>query len=93
MRDALVVIGALGLFGSGWALGSSADPRPDFMLSIDAPVGETRVECVSGCTLIGANDVRNPSAGRMKTYVYSCQGPSVKRCSASAGGWMSGREP
>ena len=60
------------LLGSGWAIGQAQRPEPEFMLSIDAPVGEARIECVSGCQLIGARDVDVPSAGRMKSYTFSC---------------------
>jgi hypothetical protein len=77
---------ALVLLGSGWAVGQARRPTPEFMLSIDAPVGETRIECVSGCQLIGARDVGVPSAGRMKSYTFSCTDPH--RCKGAVGGWL-----
>jgi hypothetical protein len=77
---------ALILLGSGWAVGQAQRPAPEFMISIDAPVGETRIECVSGCQLIGARDVGVPSAGRMKSYTFSCTDPH--RCKGAAGGWL-----
>ena len=76
------------LLGLGWAVGYAQRPAPEFMLSIDAPAGETRVECVSGCQLVGARDLGNPAAGRMKTYMYSCGGTNVDRCRAQAAGWL-----
>jgi hypothetical protein len=77
---------ALVALGVGWSVGYAQRPEPEFMLSIDAPVGETRIECLSGCQLIGARDVGVPSAGRMRTYTFSCTDPH--RCKGAAGGWM-----
>jgi hypothetical protein len=79
---------ALILLGSGWAVGYAQRPEPQFMLSIEAPAGETKLECVSGCQLIGARDVGNPNAGRMKSYTFSCSGPGSHRCKGAAGGWL-----
>ena len=77
---------ALIILGTGWAVGYAQRPEPQFMLSIEAPMGETRIECVSGCQLIGARDVGVPSAGRMKSYTFSCTG--THRCKGAAGGWL-----
>ena len=82
------VAGILILLGLGWAVGYAQRSEPDFMLAIDAPVGETRIECVSGCRLIGARDLANPNADQMKAYSYSCEGVNVQRCSARTGGWL-----
>ena len=76
------------LLGLGWAVGYAQRPEPEFMLSIDAPAGETRIQCVSGCQLMGSRDLGVPSAGRMKTYIYSCSGPDTQRCKAVAAGWF-----
>jgi hypothetical protein len=77
------------LIGFGWAVGHAQRSEPQFVLSIDAPVGETSIECVSGCELIGMRDLGNPPEwGRLKKYSYSCGGPAVARCGASAAGWL-----
>ena len=78
---------ALILIGLGWTVGSAERPQPEFMIAIDAPAGETRVECLSGCKLVGARDLPNPRAGFMKVYSYSCSGVSVQRCEAKVAGW------
>ena len=78
---------ALILLGLGWTVGAAERPQPDFLIAIDAPVGETRVECVSGCDLMGARDLPNPRAGRMTVYAYGCSGGSVQRCVAQVAGW------
>jgi hypothetical protein len=76
------------LFGLGWAVGYAQRSEPEFMIAIDAPVGETRVECVSGCELMGARDLGNPNAGRLKVYTYGCSGRNVRRCRARIAGWL-----
>jgi len=88
MSYAIRVFWSTALVALGFAVGQAQAPTPDFMLAIDAPVGETRVECVSGCKLLGARDLRNPNAGRMLVYSYSCGGQTVNRCEARVAGWL-----
>lgn len=76
------------LVALGWVVGYSQRSEPEFMIAIDAPVGETRVECVSGCELIGGRDLPNPNAGRLKVYGYGCSGRNVRRCTAQVAGWL-----
>jgi hypothetical protein len=76
------------LVGLGWVVGYTQRSEPEFMMAIDAPVGETRVECVSGCELMGARDLGNPNAGRLTVYVYGCSGRHVQRCGAKIAGWL-----
>ena len=71
----------------GFAMGHAQVPEPEFLLAIDAPVGETRIECLSGCELMGARDLGNPNAGRMTEYVYACSGQGIMRFTARAAGW------
>ena len=54
---------AIILLGLGWAVGYAQRPNQEFMLSIDAPAGETRIECVSGCGLRGSRDLRGTKRG------------------------------
>jgi len=80
---------ALILFALGWTVGAAERPQPEFMIAIDAPVGQTHVECLSGCKLVGARDLPNPRAGLMRVYSYGCSGGNVQRCGAqvAAGGF------
>jgi hypothetical protein len=55
------------------------------MIALDAPAGRTNVRCVSGCTLLGARDLPNKYAGRIKGYFFECEG---KRCKAQVAGWL-----
>ena len=68
MPIARTIVWALMLLGLGWTLGyaQKTRPEPEFMLAIDAPVGETIVECVSGCGLIGAKDLGGGPNGAAK---------------------------
>ena len=75
------------LVGLGWTAGAAERRQPEFMIAIDAPAGQTRVECLSGCRLMGARDLPNNSATTMKVYAYQCSGPSVRRCGAQVAGW------
>lgn len=81
------VVWALMLIGLGWTVGAAERPQPEFMIAIDAPAGETRVECLSGCKLLGGRDLPNPRAGFMRVYSYSCTGANVQRCGARVAGW------
>jgi hypothetical protein len=84
MSIARRVVWAVLLVGLGWRAGAATRPEPEFMLAIDAPGGQTRVECVSGCRLMGGRDLPNPAAGSMKVYSYGCGGA---RCQAQVAGW------
>ena len=79
---------AFALVGLGWVVGYAQRSEPEFMIMIDAPVGETRVECLSGCELMGARDLGNPNAGRLTVYTYGCRGRKVQRCGARVAGWL-----
>jgi hypothetical protein len=84
-KRALLVLGLLGL---GWAVGYAQRPEPEFLIEVDAPAGKTRIECVSGCELLGAKDLGNSQAGRFKVYEYGCGGPVGQRCRARVAGWL-----
>ena len=87
MSIARRVVWAFLLIGLGWTVGSAERPEPEFMIAIDAPVGRTRVECLSGCRLMGARDLPNSNATQMKVYSYGCSGVNVQRCGAQVAGW------
>jgi hypothetical protein len=77
---------ALALFGIGWGTGVAQTSSPDFELIVDAPGGETTIECVRGCNLVWVERGINPNAGRMSTFKFSCTGG---RCSSGrVGGWV-----
>ena len=88
MNIGIRVLLAVGLLAVGWTLGYAQRAQPEFMIAIDAPAGNTRIQCISGCELLGARDLENPNAGRMKTYGYACGGSSASRCTARVAGWL-----
>jgi hypothetical protein len=79
---------ALVLVLIGWLAGRSQTPMPapDFEFTVDAPSGETTVQCVRGCELLWVERGPAPTAGRDKKFVYSC---GANRCrSGRVGGWI-----
>jgi len=40
------------LVGLGWAAAKAQTPAPNFELIVDAPAGETTIQCARGCTLM-----------------------------------------
>jgi hypothetical protein len=60
---------------------------PDFELIVDAPGGETTVECRRGCDLAWVERGVNPSSRPVPTFKFACG--SQDRCSSfRIGGWM-----
>jgi hypothetical protein len=39
---------ALSLIGAGWTIGQAQSRQPDFELIVNAPGGDTTIECVRG---------------------------------------------
>ena len=87
------IVWSVALLISGFAVGhAQTSERPDFMLAIEAPPGETHVKCISGCKLMGARDLGNPNAGRLVEYFYGCYVPAGEdakgTCGARVAGWL-----
>lgn len=91
MNIGMRVFLAVGLLAVGWTLGYAQRAQPEFMIAVDAPAGNTRIQCVSGCVLVGARDLENPNAGPTETYQYTCGGSSESRCKARVAGWLVAR--
>ena len=83
MRLMLRGVMALALVAAGVSLGRSGD----FEIRIEAPQGFTTLECVRGCTIVGARDVavREPKA----TYRFGCSTPNESvLCRATVHGFI-----
>jgi hypothetical protein len=81
------VIAAI-LIGLGWAVGKAHTTQPNFELIVDAPAGQTKVECRRGCELAWVERGVNPSAQRQSAFTFNCGG-TVERCSSyRIGGWV-----
>ena len=78
---------AAALVGAGWAAGQAQTSEPDFEVIVDAPVGETTIECARGCALALVERGLNPSSVPMQKFTFKCT--SVSRCSSRrVGGWI-----
>ena len=70
----------------GWTLGRAQTSAPAFEFIVDAPGGETTIECVKGCELAWVERGLNPNSTTAKSFKYQCTGP---RCSSGrVGGWL-----
>lgn len=86
-RVAVQAVLAVTLVLAGWAVGKGQAAAPDFELIVDAPGGETTIQCVKGCTLAWVERGVNPNAAPIPTFTYRCTGSD--RCSsARVGGWL-----
>jgi hypothetical protein len=87
MARTIIQIGlAVILIFIGWAVGRAQSSRPAFELVVNAPEGETTIECVKGCELawVERGVLENTKAA---TFKYSCSGSP--RCSSGrVGGWL-----
>jgi hypothetical protein len=87
MKSTVVRIAIAGsLIYFGWVAGKAQTAQPDFELVVNAPSGETTIECVRGCNLSWVERGLNPNASTAPTFKYSCAGD---RCSSGkVGGWV-----
>jgi len=81
---------AVALVLLGWVAGrAQSSNEPDFEITINAPEGETVVECVRGCGLQWVARGVNPDGVPQRTFSWKCQGPPSGRCgSGRIGGWL-----
>jgi len=80
---------AAALVAAGWIAARAQPSAPDFEIVVDAPAGETTIECKRGCVLAWVERGVNPNATPVTKFQYSCSGGAVTRCSSYAvGGWM-----
>src|SRR5262245_57694822 len=80
---------ATALIALGWGIGRAQTTTPDFELVIDAPAGETKIECQRGCDLTWVERGLNPNARPVPTFSFGCSGAGQVRCpSGRVGGWI-----
>ena len=82
-----VVVG-LAMLLIGYAAGQAqSGVPPDFELTVEAPEGETVIECVRGCELQWVQRGLIPGNTPMLQFRYACKG--APRCgSGRIGGWI-----
>jgi hypothetical protein len=85
-RTALRVAIAVGLLGTGWVAAKAQTQTPTFELRVDAPGGQTKIQCIRGCKLAWVERGVNPNSAPIPTFEYGCSAP---RCqSGTVGGWV-----
>jgi hypothetical protein len=86
VRFSLRVAIVAALVGLGWVAGRAQTTQPDFEIRVDAPGGQTTIECVRGCNLSWVERGLISSATEKPTFTYNCGG---NRCSSGkVGGWI-----
>ena len=89
MRRRIIQMGiVLLLVASGWLVGKTQTPAPEFTLAIEAPFGRTTIKCVRGCTLQGGRDEGKPNNQPTENYWFECQGTPIAHCNATVNGWL-----
>jgi hypothetical protein len=79
---ALIVAAVL----TGWIVGRAQTTNPDFELVVNAPGGETSIECIRGCDLKWVERGLNANSGLIPTFTFSC---GASACSSGrVGGWL-----
>jgi len=89
-RNALKALVVVALVGLGWATGRAQSAGPDFEIKINAPEGETTVECVRGCQLAWIERFDPATVvPNQAFFTYRCGNTGDRRCnSGRVGGWI-----
>ena len=72
----------------GWVAGRAQTSNPNFEFVVNAPVGETTIQCVRGCELKWVERGPSPNAQAMPTFKFNCNSPSGRCSSQRVGGWL-----
>lgn len=82
----LAFVTALGV-AAGWMAARAQTAPPDFEVVVNAPSGETTIDCVRGCELAWVERGLNANSRPMKTFTFKCDG--LSKCSSHrVGGWI-----
>jgi hypothetical protein len=76
----------------GWVAGRAQTSQPTFELVVNAPAGETTIQCVRGCELSWVERGVSPNAQTMQTFTFKCTSPSGRCSSHKVGGWLKSSE-
>jgi hypothetical protein len=95
IRAGLRIAMVAALMGIGWMAAKAQTSEPDFELIVNAPNGETTIECVRGCELAWVQRGLNANSKPMPKFLFGCGGGAVggdaseARCSSfKVGGWI-----
>ena len=84
LRIAVVAV----LVSVAWVAGRAQSSQPTFEIVVDAPAGQTTIQCVRGCELSWVERGVNPNAQTMQTFTFKCNAPSGRCSSLKVGGWL-----
>ena len=85
-RTTIQILAGVILIFIGWTLGRAQTSAPAFEFVVNAPGGETTIECVKGCELAWVERGLNPNSTPAKSFKYAC---TASRCSSGlVGGWL-----
>jgi hypothetical protein len=71
-----------------WVAGRAQTSAPTFEIVVDAPAGETTIQCVRGCELSWVERGMSPNAQAMPSFTFKCNSPSGRCSSHKVGGWV-----
>ena len=87
IRATLRIAIVAALVGIGWMAAKAQTSDPNFEIVVNAPSGETTIECVRGCALAWVERGVNPNSRPMHAFTFKCTRAS--RCSSMrVGGWL-----
>ena len=72
----------------GWMTGRAQTSEPAFEIVVNAPAGETTIQCVRGCELSWVERGLTPNAVTRQTFTFNCNAPSGRCSSHRVGGWI-----
>jgi hypothetical protein len=93
IRTSLLIPIAAALVGLGWTAAKAQSSEPNFEIVVNAPAGETSIQCVRGCNLAWVERGLNPNNQPIPTFTFKCTSHAADaRCSsAKVGGWITGK--
>ena len=93
IRTSLRVAIAAALVGVGWTAAKAQSSEPNFEIVVNAPAGETSIQCVRGCVLAFVERGLNPNQQPMPAFTFKCTGSAADvRCSShKVGGWITSK--
>jgi hypothetical protein len=88
LRASVRLAAVAGFTCLGWVAGRAQSSQPNFEIVVDAPAGQTTIQCVRGCELSWVERGILPNAQAMPTFTFSCNSPSGRCSSNRVGGWL-----
>lgn len=88
IRSSVRLAAVAACIGLGWVTGRAQTSAPAFEIVVDAPAGETTIQCVRGCELSWVERGVSPNAQSKATFTFRCNAPGGRCSSHKVGGWL-----